>query len=446
MSRSSAGSDAHAAKRPRSRRSRSKPHPPSVARWSFRVSPELYRRPVPKLALAAAILWVGWRVVAGTAADNLADTDPKAALKWSSNHPAALVNLADDEVSASAGDNQGAPPGTELDAQEVTDSAATVIANPDLVADLANRALRADPLETDSLRLLALVADAKGDTSRARSLMELAAQYSKRDVRVQSWLLNQRLLDGDLDGALKSADFMLRTWPEARSIAEPLLVALSSDPDAVKPVVALLQTNPPWRSWFVTTFPGQVEDPAPLETFFKDLKAGPAPPSKDEVNAYLKRLLDLGEFQTAYAARVDFSSPGWVETLGQVNNGGFEQPVDGLPFGWLFANVRGTDTEVVSESASNRALRIQFHNTRVPYRHVSQVLLLRPGALQSVWKGKSRGTQERSRPAVDDFLLLGRQGEAWRNGTFQRFNSLERILRRVRGSRRERLRGPTSAA
>ena len=244
---------------------------------------------------------------------------------------------------------------------------------------MAKRALRADPLETDSLRLLALVADAKGDTSRARSLMELAAQYSKRDVRVQSWLLNQRLLDGDLDGALKSVDFMLRTWPEAKSIAEPLLVALSSDPDAVKPVVALLQTNPPWRSWFVTTFPGQVEDPAPLETFFKDLKAGPAPPTKDEVNAYLKRLVDLGEFQTAYAARVDFSSPGWVETLGQVNNGGFEQPVDGLPFGWLFANVRGADTEVVSESASNHALRVQFHNTRVPYRHVSQILLLRPG-------------------------------------------------------------------
>jgi hypothetical protein len=42
----------------------------------------------------------------------------------------------------------------------------------------------------------------------------------------------------------------------------------------------------------------------------------------------------------------------------------------------------------VKETPSNRALRVQFHNTRVPYRNIAQLLLLKPGSY--ILSGRAR--------------------------------------------------------
>ena len=345
--------------------------------WSFRISPSVYRNPIPKLVLVAVLAWLGWQIVANTAADTLANSDPEAALTWRPNHSAALVSLAELTVRAGNEAETETDGASEPNASE-TDSA-EVVRDPAAVGALASRALRANPLEEGTLRLLALVAEAGGEQSRAVSLMQLAAAQSKRDIRVQAWLLNERLVAGDLPGALKSVDAMLRTWPEATEFVQPILVGLASDPDGALPVVDLLEGDPPWRGWFLQMLPGQVSDPRQLEAFFASLKQGPSPPTVAEYRPFLNRLVALGDLQNAYAIRADMSPEEWMGGDDNVNNGGFEYPVSGLPFGWIIAPIRGADSEVVSESAANRALRVQFHNTRVPYRNVSQLLFLRPG-------------------------------------------------------------------
>ena len=79
------------------------------------------------------------------------------------------------------------------------------------------------------------------------------------------------------------------------------------------------------------------------------------------------------------------------------DNGDFEFPISGLPFDWVFENVRGAQSDIAPAGAGGNALRVQFHNTRVPFRHVSQLLLLPPGgyrfsgAVQSVDLRNERG-------------------------------------------------------
>jgi hypothetical protein len=329
----------------------------------LRIPPALRSRPLPKLLIAAALAWVGWQIVTNTAADTLAASDPERALAWSPRHAGALVAVADQQI----------------DAAEIEEGSGEGIAEPDQIAALGRGALVADPLNADVLRVLATAADSADEPERATRLMQLAARRSSRDARVQGWLLNQRLIDGDVPGALLSIDATLRAWPDLREAVAPVLAALATDTEAVTPVVAILARDPPWRAWFMRTLPGETEDVEALQALYAGLKATPSPPTVDELRAYLGRLLALGEFERAHSETVAFLPPGRVAEDGGISNGDFDEPVDNLPFGWSIGKVRGATAEIVTDGNDNKALRVQFHNTRVRYQHVSQLLMLEPG-------------------------------------------------------------------
>jgi hypothetical protein len=240
-------------------------------------------------------------------------------------------------------------------------------------------ALQSDPLQADAFRLLALSRAADGDAARALSSMQIARLRSKRDIRIESWLFEQNVSSGAIPAALENVDAMLRVSPSLQQALLPVLSAIASDPGTSKPLVDLLATDPPWRTWFVTAFPRQAEDPTALRHFFSTLKASAAPPTTDEFRAYLNRMTELGEYEDAFAERVHQASASWIATLGNINNGGFEAPLDGLPFGWFLGRIKGAATEIVSEADGNKALRVSFYGGKVAYRHTSQLLLLRAG-------------------------------------------------------------------
>jgi hypothetical protein len=141
---------------------------------------------------------------------------------------------------------------------------------------------------------------------------------------------------------------------------------------------------PPWRSTFLAVLPKESPNPTTLYDFYSALRSEPAPLTPGEFRPYLERLAHLGEYSLAYAMQVDFLPAERIGMLGLLNNGGFDTPISGLPFDWTIGNVRGARTEIVVDDKSNRALRVEFYNTRVPYRHVSQLLILRPGRYRLV--------------------------------------------------------------
>ena len=92
-------------------------------------------------------------IVADTAGQNLAVSDPDGALLVAPWEPIALDELAQQQLTSTSG---------ELSSVE----------------DLARRALLSDPLDSRALSLLGLVAERKGDLARAEALMSLAAARS----------------------------------------------------------------------------------------------------------------------------------------------------------------------------------------------------------------------------------------------------------------------------
>jgi hypothetical protein len=301
-------------------------------------------------------LWLGWDIVSNTAADIYAAGRAETALAWSGGHPGALVRLAEQQLAS------------ETD-------------EPDLegVTNLAKRALKGDPLEAGSLRVMARAAQLAEDMPRAESLMTLAGLRSRRDLGVEGWLFERKLVAKDYAGAVAHADAALRVWPEAYTLFLPVLVALANDPDGRAPLAATLAKDPPWRKWLLSLLPKESEKPATLYSFYARLRAGQAPLTEDEFRPYMQRLVETGDYSLAYAMQVEFLPAERIAMLGHLNNGGFDHPISGLPFDWRIESVRGARTEIVVDANANRALRVEFHNTRVPFQHVSQMLLLQPG-------------------------------------------------------------------
>ena len=318
------------------------------------------------MLIIAALSWLGLEIISNTAADSLALDRPEAALAWIGNHATALVELGQRQLASGAGE-----------------------AGPNAVAELAQRALRSDPLQEGAWRIMAFAAEARGDMHEAETLMRLATSRSPRDLGAQAWLFNQRLLARDYATALTHVDAILRVRPDSAETVFPSLIALASDPDGRDPLVRILKPGPPWRSRFLDQLAQDSSGPAALFGIYAALEAAPHPLTTAEFRPYLKRLVDGGDVELAYAMQVDFLPTDRLAMLGHLNNGSFDFPISGLPFDWTIASVPGARSEVVVDDTANLALRVEFQGARVPYQHVWQTLLLRPGTYRLAGKVKA---------------------------------------------------------
>src|SRR5436309_1665431 len=108
-------------------------------------------RVVPLFALALVAVFI----VADTAGQNLAVSDPNRALAVAPWEPIALNELAERQLTSTSGETSS-------------------------VENLARRALLSDPLDSRALSLLGSAAERNGDLDRAEALMSLSAARSWR--------------------------------------------------------------------------------------------------------------------------------------------------------------------------------------------------------------------------------------------------------------------------
>ena len=76
---------------------------------------------------------------------------------------------------------------------------------------LAERALRANPLDARALAVLGQIAERQGDQARAGDLMRLSGARTWRDMPTQAWLLKYEIQKGNFAEALTHLDAILRT-------------------------------------------------------------------------------------------------------------------------------------------------------------------------------------------------------------------------------------------
>jgi tetratricopeptide (TPR) repeat protein len=305
------------------------------------------------LALSAFVL-VAVLIVADTAGQNMASSDPDGALVLAPWEPVALDELAQRQMST----------------EELSSAQA-----------LARRALLSDPLDSRALSLLGLMAERNSDLARAEALMSLAAARSWRNPAAHVWLLAQAIRAGKFEEALVHADGLLRVNPRYAATIFPILALFGLEPRGLAALEGALAANPPWRRSFLGEAVVKGANDRLMTQLYQSLIRGSQPPTSLEMKPYLDRLIQMGRFAEAYEA--------WRATSSQGNtavrypyNGNFEVPLDGSPFNWVFDFVSGTEIQITEapDRDSSHALRVQFSGARAWLGRVGQLLMLSPGS------------------------------------------------------------------
>ena len=188
------------------------------------------------------LIWVGWRIIAQTAAQSLARSHPDAALSWVTDQPFALNQLAQKQLIEPDG-------------------------NLDSAREWAQRALHSYPLDARALTLLGLIAERKGDQKSADALMRISGARTWRDQMAQEWLFNREIRRGDYARALPHLDAILRidqAYPEWTTELFAALARFTADPPAFKALTDFLATSPPWRPWFLSELSAHLANQARL--------------------------------------------------------------------------------------------------------------------------------------------------------------------------------------
>jgi hypothetical protein len=323
-----------------------------------------------RFGIVAIGLWLAWAIIANTASDSLVEMDPQGALEWRQNANA-VIRIADNMLQRDgAASSQG-----EL-------------------RDLAERALRATPLEARALRLLGSAAEIGGDITGAERFMDLAAARSHRDPIVQTWLFYRLSREGRFAEALGYADALLRTRPNRRDLIGPTLIAYAADAGAVPSLTVRLAANPPWREWYLAEIGREVRDPGIAYALFDALKGSGAPPTSAELRPDLDALIAAGLFEQAYLTWIHHL-PADRPRLAFVYNGDFERPVTGLPFDWSIGTIAGASTRLISPGFGDNgsAVEVAFSGRRVPYRQLRKLMMLPPGRFRLALEARAEGLQ-----------------------------------------------------
>jgi hypothetical protein len=248
------------------------------------------------------------------------------------------------------------------------------------VEDLARCALLKGPTQVDALRDLGLAADLRGDKARAHDLIDLAARRSPLDAPSHLWRLKERLLAGDNAGALEDADDLLRHDPDRLAALMPaLLYAARSGPG---PLIARLETNPPWRHDFLIRLATDSSAPALQAAIMQALVQSRDAPREDEVGAYLNhRVMVDHAYQGAYLDWLQLLPPAALAKAALVYDGAFEGLPGAKPFNWALASGVGGEAEIAPAPAGATGHALDVHyDGYANFALATQLLALAPGA------------------------------------------------------------------
>jgi hypothetical protein len=111
---------------------------------------------------------------------------------------------------------------------------------------LATRSLRAQALNSRALRILSFAWQKKRPQTQLRALATLAIKTSRREAAASIWMIEDRVAQNDIDGALKHYDLALRTSIESRTLLNPLLTAAVEDEAIRTALVPYANRRPDW--------------------------------------------------------------------------------------------------------------------------------------------------------------------------------------------------------
>lgn len=310
-------------------------------------------RKAVRLVLVVLALWAGWRIYGQLRAEQaVADDAPALALQWRPEFSAALLAQAERQLAAG-------------DLQAAQDSARRVLAN--------------SPLRGQAFRILAQVAERRGDAAQALRLYQIASRRAPRDLPSRAWLAQHYLQQGQYPAALAQIDSLLRMSPGRAAAINPVLVQMAQEPAFADALAHMLAGNPPWRDGTLAALRHpKIGNPEAAGRIMQALQAQGGL-SQDEYDRWLDSLMAQGRWGEAYA-RWASGVPKPDGRLPLLYNGDFRQPPSNTGFDWRVKRVPGVLLDFVPDAGiRGQAAYLNFLDRRVPEGGLSQPLLLGPG-------------------------------------------------------------------
>ncbi|RYD24497.1 MAG: hypothetical protein EOP89_11300, partial [Lysobacteraceae bacterium] len=109
---------------------------------------------------------------------------------------------------------------------------------------LAQRALRQDPMVVPAVITLGLMAQLDGNILQARRLFRFSDRLTRRDQQAHLWAIQDEVEQGDIPAALRRYDLALRTSRTAPDLLFPVLASASAEPEVMTELVKTLAARP----------------------------------------------------------------------------------------------------------------------------------------------------------------------------------------------------------
>jgi len=224
--------------------------------------------------------------------------------------------------------------------------------------------------------VLGALADRAGETATADRLYQSAWRLAKTEPLAGAELFQRAARAGDYSSAIKYADVQMRRWPARFPEFEKALLDLFHTHAGFDAMVRKLGEAPTWRDDFMRALIASPNDSALVEKAFANLADGDHPPSVDEINLAVDRLLARGEAAAAHRLFVATLSADERKVAGQIFNFAFALPSSGKRFDWRMQSGRGV--EIIAPGGAEGAL---LHFLDRPARDIAfaQTIALAPG-------------------------------------------------------------------
>ena len=176
--------------------------------------------------------------------------------------------------------------------------------------------------------------------------------------------------------------------PTIRERFYPLLLRIAEHPEGQSLFQSMLADPPTWWLDFFTYLASNAVNLDIPKLFYHWREQGRNQASKAERHAFLMRLESERRWYDAYFIWLNGLELPSAAPLGNINNGGFEQPLSNTGFGWRLHESAGTKIEtaltygIEGEKALRIAFKIErsdFRDVKVNFRNLYQYLLLAPG-------------------------------------------------------------------
>ena len=259
-----------------------------------------------------------------------------------------------------------------------------------------------EPINVAAARTFGLLSSIGGSVGTTRAIMHYSESLSRRDVPTQLWLIEDRVAQNDIPGALQHYDRAMRVSEDARAILLPVLIEASTTPAIRVRVGDMIAQRPPWWFAFAVRLTGDSTSAGTMAYLLGRLRLDPSDERERNLIARaIQRFIELNGFGHARAL-YRAAKGGAAPATGVIVNGDFESSDFALPpFDWHLVSDGGFGAfrEPREGAEGNAALTLSTASGRTG-EVARQLVILRPGRYRLTGLVGEAGGDALSRPQV----------------------------------------------